>query len=1113
MWFLNGTFGTAVYFIIFIDRTGVHPILSSLRIAATWNTLMQKRFRILKHSFGSALFGLFLLWGGTDVHAASVPGAAQLKVSCKVTWTSNTDWSKDFRDSEDKPYTISVADNQLVGISSDLTFEQIDGSWKIVDEKSNDSASGSGKYSITGKNAISKSVTSTLKDPGATNGHVSIRALDFEQGTAVIRFGKPATTTEPECFECAFIALAALGDCLSSINTNQNSFAPEEIRVEFTPGNKAFSATGSTNWTQSGTCGSDEIQATCTLSYTPGEWEAVIIPPSDFDTWLPAGNKDPNKPGNSMGVNVQLRHKGEKEPAVDMTGTFYVTLEDVSHQPGYCVNAPSKDEASDDPDFKLKEGDNLMLDDDATGQTEEDTNEQSVTIESYDFGAYGRLRVEVKVNDGTTVKAHLEGDPGKEYLDLPKDDNHNHIADAWEKEKGVEDLPAKWDEADQPAGQYKLGDGISLYEKYRGFVVKGYHQRLEPHKKHVFVYDPTGWALKTTTEPGGVSFIGALDCEVIFVDENNWTGPGGSGAKKRLVNFNSTDEVHATDQHALHLRFPFTDSPLYPADYNDMLKAKYGTNNTDAVTAMGLTFPDYTAASWGSPAGWMAVEVYANIIDKWTRDAALYHTFGLSEFAHYSDPATTAAEQARMDQRAKTLRDEYITANSDSYEKRNWSIFTAVLTHEVGHGLGIKDLTSPGFFGPSNCVMRYFQWAGSRTPNDRFELAARNPWPDIYCRSAVGTVIGISCWNQIQVTDRADAPRAPTAAARNLAGFQRLNDPLKTANAGTLVDQAPALKLTSELIWDDPVAGDPLRIDVSLSCHAYQQALLHAAQTGTNVPATLLYPTIATDWAENLEFVLYRYENNSQWVEVLASINSTTNYLQPLSISPDSFGKKPLARNREWLLPAEALRLTPGNYLLSVNWDGDGMVEEDALPPFGYVFARDIRFTVSAATNDLQRAIQEHRLGFQAYMAGDHLKAWQHSQAALQVAEARSLLLAEGTDRMAVNAALKLGDYRGAVATLQNVDQGDRREPGQFTSALRKVLAPEISLNPASARTSSPRMTVVALPGQSYEVQVSDNLTIWTALDRRLTQTNRYEVIDPGKTTSAPRFYRAVWLP
>jgi hypothetical protein len=148
-------------------------------------------------------------------------------------------------------------------------------------------------------------------------------------------------------------------------------------------------------------------------------------------------------------------------------------------------------------------------------------NELSLVINCYDFGAYGRLRAEVLVDDGTRLKAYLESDPGEDYLDIPRDDNGNRIADVWEEENAVPgNLPPTWDEAGSPAGQSTFGDGISLYEKYRGFFVKGNHQRLDPHRKHLFIYDPTGWAQMAATEPGGASFVTALDCEVLFIDQN-----------------------------------------------------------------------------------------------------------------------------------------------------------------------------------------------------------------------------------------------------------------------------------------------------------------------------------------------------------------------------------------------------------------------------------------------------------------------------------------------------------------------------------------------------------------------------------------------------------------
>ncbi len=360
------------------------------------------------------------------------------------------------------------------------------------------------------------------------------------------------------------------------------------------------------------------------------------------------------------------------------------------------MNAPSKDQAGTDPDLKLREADNLWLNDSQSGQSEEDTSELSVTLGSYDFGAYGRLRVEVVVNDGSVIKAHLDGDPGKDYLDLPVDDNRNHIADSWEREKGVEEFPATWDEANEPAGQCLAGDGISLYEKYRGFVIKGYHQCLEPWKKHLFVYDPSGWAQVSLSDPEGVSFAMALDCEVLFLDDENWTGPGSSGAGRRIVNFNSTEEVHAVDQHGLHVRFPFTADPTLPADYQDLYKAKHGTNDTDTLEGtFGCKYPDYGSAGKGSPVGALVIETYANNIEKYTREVVQYHTWGAPEFSKYWDSATTDAQRTGMQMRCLDLAEAYIRDHRDHFERRNWLHFTTTLTHEVGHGVGVNDLTKP----------------------------------------------------------------------------------------------------------------------------------------------------------------------------------------------------------------------------------------------------------------------------------------------------------------------------------------------------------------------------------------------------------------------------------
>jgi hypothetical protein len=1069
---------------------------------------------------GLSLWAVVLLGAPAAVADVGTPGVAQLVVSCRVTWQSNAAWSKDYPEA-DPPYSMSLASGESIQLNSDLVFERIDGSWEIVDERTEASASGAGEYRVTGKNPIHKSVNTVLKDPADPSGYVSLIDLDFEEGEATIRFTKPPTTTSPECLECGFVALAAFMDCLSSV-TNFNGGAPQECRIAFEPGNQAFTATGSTNWNQSGACGTDSVQANGTLTYTPGDWEVVILPPEDFPDWLPAANADPDQPGNTLSVHVQLRHRGEEEPAADMTGTFYVTLEDVSRQPGYCVNAPAKAKAETEPDLRLLEADNLWLNDGQSGQSEEDTNELTVTLESYDFGAYGRLRVEVVVNDGTVVQAHLDGDPGRDYLEVPEDDNRNHIADVWEREKGMEDYPATWDEADQPAGHYVLGDGISLYEKYRGFVFKGYHQRLEPRKKHLFVYDPTGWAQMSLSEPESVRFDQALDCEVLFVDADSWTGAGSSGAGKRIVNFNSTEDVHAVDQHGLHLRFPFTDSPTLPADYQEMYRAKRGTNDTDTLEGtFGCQYPDWGSTGKGSPVGALVIETYANNIDQYTREVVQYHTWAAPEFSQYWDAATTDAQRLQMRNRCGDLAEAYIRDHRAEFEKRNWLHFTTTLTHEVGHGVAVSDLTKPRNVGPIDCVMRYFSTKDFRPNlNDRFELGSRKPWPSIYCRSTVGTVDHISCWGQIEITDRLNASPSPAVGAGHLGAMpgpsgmpagRGMQEPAGRRADSTLVTTAPPLQLLVELVWPDVLAGDPLRVQVTLASAAYQQALLKAMQTGEPVPPGLLQPTPVAHWQEGVILTLWRHDPG-RWTEVLAR-EAWRPHLRPQSFSPQDLGKKPVAVSREWLAAPASLNLVPGDYSLSVLWDGDGLVEEQALVNGDYVTAPTLSFTVQPIAHEVQRAIQGHRRAFHAYTVGAMAEAWEIAQGALAITDARGVLCVEGTPILAANAAVRLQRHREAASLLQGMEPWQQGEPGLMAQTFRQVLAPEIALSPTTLQTGHPRLTLNVLPDQTYEVQSSSDLVTWVTLDQRHTDIPRYEVTDASAPPGVPHFYRAVWLP
>jgi hypothetical protein len=77
--------------------------------------------------------------------------------------------------------------------------------------------------------------------------------------------------------------------------------------------------------------------------------------------------------------------------------------------------------------------------------------------------------------------------PDKFFIKIPIDDNRNYISDAWEYDEGKD---PKEDEDDEPYSLYK-GDGLSRYDEYRGFFVKGGYKRLNPGKKDIFVFDQT----------------------------------------------------------------------------------------------------------------------------------------------------------------------------------------------------------------------------------------------------------------------------------------------------------------------------------------------------------------------------------------------------------------------------------------------------------------------------------------------------------------------------------------------------------------------------------------------------------------------------------------------
>ena len=222
--------------------------------------------------------------------------------------------------------------------------------------------------------------------------------------------------------------------------------------------------------------------------------EVLLIPAKGYDQWLPQAGESESEIGDFIDVRIVAQQRGKpgSRPPQEVK-KYKVELVDVSKEPGVCLNWPDRAKAKRDPDLKLDETNPYLRLLDKDGQAAETRQagltEFMVTVNSYDWGAHGKLQVTAEMHDGSTVVGHVENRASEFALALPKDENSNHVADWWEHWFELKNKAAEADEEKTPLGDGDDGDSIPLYEEYRGFRVQKKHERLSPEMKDVFVYD------------------------------------------------------------------------------------------------------------------------------------------------------------------------------------------------------------------------------------------------------------------------------------------------------------------------------------------------------------------------------------------------------------------------------------------------------------------------------------------------------------------------------------------------------------------------------------------------------------------------------------------------
>ena len=282
------------------------------------------------------------------------------------------------------------------------------------------------------------------------------------------------------------------------------------------------------------------------LALDSPDLEAVIIPHRDFNWWMPEAGKDEKTAGNSLEVTVKVQSKNEKKPSKQKAKLTF-ELVDVSKEPGVCMNWPRN--GQDDFDLKIDDSnEELEVPPEKKGQwaqTKEHHQEFRIFVKSYDYGAYGKLKVKAETKDGRPISVRVEGQPSQDELMIPLDNNNNHIADKYERDFYIPgNKAADSDEDFIPEGDKNRGDGLTLYEEYRGFMTKNNkHVRSDPAKKTLFIYN------KVPHAKAGIDLFSAQSrIEVFELDKEDQMSPS------RVINYNyNNHHAHKTDQHGLKM--------------------------------------------------------------------------------------------------------------------------------------------------------------------------------------------------------------------------------------------------------------------------------------------------------------------------------------------------------------------------------------------------------------------------------------------------------------------------------------------------------------------------------------------------------------------------------
>lgn len=464
----------------------------------------------------------------------------------------------------------------------------------------------------------------------------------------------------------------------------------------------------------------DLVRGTMTITWNlggkPEGLEVAIIPPDRYQDWMPEGGKDEGTAGNDLLVKVRLQSVEKKDKDTQQKAKFTFELVDVSTEPGVCMNWPTKGNGG-SPFFDLKidkkKGLEVKDDKGQWARTEKYHDEFEIIIKSYDWGGWGRLKVTAETEGGKKIEnVYVEGHKGMKELQIPWDLNNNHIADKYERDFHIPgNKAADSDEDFIPEGDGNRGDGLTLYEEYRGFMTRGNkHVRSDPARKTLFIYN------KVPHGKAGIDLFKAQSrIEVFELDKEQQMNPS------RVINYNN-HHAHKTDQHGLKMN-----------------EALLETGTT------GMT-------QLGPPKKVDAVQIQKDYEKVYGNDKAvtIAHELGHAvRMQHHGDGNYDCADRGYCVNEFERRREEECSYVPSCVRK-----YRGALTFYIAVQGGENS-------GDENCIMRYNEahYYEKGWENKTFHLYGRDRKPTQFCSSKgtnekTGQATRGNCMGQICVSDK-----------------------------------------------------------------------------------------------------------------------------------------------------------------------------------------------------------------------------------------------------------------------------------------------------------------------------------------------------------------------